>query len=207
MADDIQTTGPHELHMTVLRSVCDRYFSGLDDASAVGDMCQRLTAAGYLTDDEMADIASEYVQRYASEMERPYVPSQIDVVSSFVASFGLDYELMDRTGTLTSFVSKMIRHFTASYFTGRIPLHNALSRCRRVIDAIPVAPDAVDMAMFSVLDKAVGRYMSDDGTIPADRLGMIDAFICESGLDTLRLPYRFAHSHLGRLLRRPCGPR
>ena len=207
MTDDIQDTGRHELLRTVLRSVCSRYFDGLVDASAVNDMCTRLIAGRHLSHEDMACIAAEFVHQYTGTMSRPYVPSQIDIVSSFISAFGLAYALMDRTGVLTEFASKMVRHFTASYLTGRIPLHNALSRCRRVLDAIPVAPEAVDMAMFSVLDKAVCQYMSDDGTVSADRLDMIDAFISESGLDMVRLPDRFAHSHLGRLLRMPCGPR
>lgn len=199
MTAETQTTDQHELCKTVLRSVCSRYFVGLDDASVVNDMCVRLISEGRLNQEDMADIAAEFVHKYTETMSRPYVPSQIDIVSSFISAFGIDYELIDRAGVLTSFVSKMIRHFTASYFTGRIPLHNALSRCRRVLDAIPVSSDAVDTAMLSVIDKAVGRYMSDNGTIPADQLDMIDAFISESGLDMARLPHRFACSHLGRL--------
>ena len=188
----------HDIALYEFGKVCSAFFAGHSAQSDVVNERNRLQSSSFLSDEDIVDIADKAIRAYTDSIRRPFVPSQLALVDSFINAIGVSYANLNRNGAVDSFSQKLLKGFMVDYFTDQLTLPAAQKRCQRVTSTLPMNAPNERNAYLYVLDKAAKNFLAD-GMLTDSEQGKIDDYISALSLPINNLPAEFNGSDLEKL--------
>ena len=188
----------HALALSDFEKVCTSFFAGYKSQPEIVSERNMLQSSSFLSDEDIVDIADKAIRAYTDSIRRPFVPSQLSLVDSFINAVGVSYANLNRNGAVDSFSQKLIKGFMVDYFSDQLTLSAAQKRCQRVTSTLPMNVANERNAYLYVLDKAAKNFL-DDGMLTDSEQRKIDDYISALSLPINNLPAQFNGSYLEKL--------
>ncbi len=188
----------HCAGISEFETVCRKYIMGNASVHDISNARGRLTNTNFLTDSDCGDIADKVIREYTDSIRRPFRPSHLNLVDNFINAIGIAYADINRTGAIDVFTQKLLKGFMVEYFTDQLTLHEAQSRCQRVISTLPIAPCVANDAYYYVLNKAAQNFLND-GMLSDDEQLKIDSYVNALALPVNNLPAQFQGCEIEKL--------
>ena len=188
----------HDIAISDFEKVCTAFFVGHKSQSDIVNERNRLQSSSFLSDEDIVTIADKAIRTYTDFIRRPFVPSQLSLVDSFINAIGVSYANLNRNGAVDSFSQKLIKGFMVDYFTDQLTLPAAQKRCQRVTSTLPMNVANERDAYLYVLDRAAKNFLAD-GMLTDSEQRKIDDYISALSLPVNNLPAQFNGSYLEKL--------
>lgn len=188
----------HDIAMSDFQNVCSAFFAGRKSPSDIVNERNRLKSTSFLSDDDIVTVADKTIRAYTDSIRRPFVPSQLALVDSFINAVGVSYANLNKNGAVDSFSQKLLRGFMVDYFTDQLTLAAAQKRCQRVTSTLPMNVASERNAYLYVLDKAAKNFLAD-GMLTDQEQQKIDDYVSALSLPVSNLPAEFNGSDLEKL--------
>lgn len=180
------------------RNASVRYFEGRISSSDLASIRKRLVIDNYLSDEDLASVADQSIRNYTSIIHRPFTPSNLRAVDEYISAVGVAYANVNQQGAVDSFTQKLLKGFMVEFFTDKLTLPAAQSRCQRVISTLPISQYAQNEAYYYVLNKAAQNFLAD-GFINDMEQSKIDEYVSTLSLSLNNLPAQFQNSEIEKL--------
>lgn len=188
----------HDNALSEFGKVCSAFFAGHKSQTDIVNYRNRLKTNSFLSDEDIVIIADKAIRAYTDSIRRPFVPSQLALVDSFINAIGVSYANLNRNGAVDTFSQKLLKGFMVDYFTDQLTLPAAQKRCQRVTSTLPMNVTNERNAYLYVLDKAAKNFLAD-GMLTDQEQQKIDNYISALALPVSNLPAEFNGSDLEKL--------
>lgn len=188
----------HDNALSEFEKVCTAFFAGHKSQADIVNDRNRLKTNSFLSDEDIVNIAAKTIRAYTDSIRRPFVPSQLALVDSFINAIGVSYANLNRNGAVDTFSQKLLKGFMVDYFTDQLTLPVAQKRCQRVTSTLPMNVTNERNAYLYVLDKAAKNFLAD-GMLTDQEQQKIDNYISVLALPVSNLPAEFNGSDLEKL--------
>lgn len=188
----------HVNAVSEFEKVCTAFFDGNKTQSDIVNEWNRLKSSSFLSDEDIVNIADRTIRLYTESIHRPFVPSQLELVDSFIKAIGVSYANLNRNGAVDSFSQKLLKGFMVEYFTDQLTLPSAQKRCQRVISTLPMNTANERSAYLYVLNKAAKNFLAD-GMLSDKEQQKIDNYISALSLPVSNLAAEYNGSDLEKL--------
>jgi hypothetical protein len=120
------------------------------------------------------------------------------LMDEFLLAVGTSYSKINKNGAVDEFTKKLMRGFMVEYFTDKLPLQTAHSRCEKVLSKFPMIQANIEDAYLYVLDKAATNFLKNGFLSDAEQQ-KIDDYIKFLALPMNNLPAKYQNSEIGKL--------
>jgi hypothetical protein len=120
------------------------------------------------------------------------------LMDEFLLAVGTSYSKINKNGAVDEFTKKIMRGFMVEYFTDKLPLQTAHSRCEKVLSKFPMIQANIEDAYLYVLDKAATNFLKNGFLSDAEQK-KIDDYIKFLALPMNNLPAKYQNSEIGKL--------
>jgi hypothetical protein len=120
------------------------------------------------------------------------------LMDEFLLAVGTSYSKINKNGAVDEFTKKIMRGFMVEYFTDKLPLQTAHSRCEKVLSKFPMIQANIEDAYLYVLDKAATNFLKNGFLSDAEQQ-KIDDYIKFLALPMNNLPAKYQNSEIGKL--------
>lgn len=188
----------HSQGLTEFGSVCSAYFA---DRAVSHDIVRKrnsLRTNNFLSDEDIVHIGDTAIRTYTDSIRRPYSPRQLTLVDQFINALGVSYANLNHAGAVDGFTQKLLKGFMVDFFTDKLTLPAAQSRCQRVISTLPISQEGANEAYYYVLNKAAHNFLKD-GLISNDEQRKIDEYVNSLALPMNDLPVQLRGSEIEKI--------
>jgi hypothetical protein len=120
------------------------------------------------------------------------------LMDEFLLAVGTSYSKINKNGAVDEFTKKIMRGFMVEYFTDKLPLQTAHSRCEKALSKFPMIQANIEDAYLYVLDKAATNFLKNGFLSDAEQQ-KIDDYIKFLALPMNNLPAKYQNSEIGKL--------
>lgn len=188
----------HEQGIQGLTGMLQKYFQGAITASKMGQNIMQNKAPYFLTDDDIAKVASQVVTDFTSNLRRPYSTKTLSIVSDFIQNVGISYAKLNEAGVMSSLGQKLMQGFLIEYFASGTPISQANNNALAVTNIIPLNAEQRNDVYMTVLNKAASKFMQD-GYMTDCEEQLISSYSSQLGLSLNNLPVRFTNTDLEKI--------
>jgi len=188
----------HEQGMKDFEAVVSSYFTLRATGADVQRTKAQLVADAYLSEDDICGICDKEIRQYTASIHRPFSPSSMKLMDEFLLAVGTSYSKINKNGAVDEFTKKIMRGFMVEYFTDKLPLQTAHSRCEKVLSKFPMIQANIEDAYLYVLDKAATNFLKNGFLSDAEQQ-KIDDYIKFLALPMNNLPAKYQNSEIGKL--------
>lgn len=181
-----------------LTGMLQKYFQGAISASRMGQNIMQNKAPYFLSDDDIAKVASQVVTDFTSNLRRPYSARTLSIVSDFIQNIGISYAKLNETGVMSNLGQKLMQGFLIEYFASGTPINQISNNALAVTNIIPLNAEQRNDVYLSVLNKAASKFMQD-GYMTDSEEQLISSYSSQLGLSLNDLPVRFTNTDLEKI--------
>jgi len=105
---------------------------------------------------------------------------------------------INKNGAVDEFTKKLMKGFMVEYFTDKLALPAAHSRCEKVLSRFPMVQSNIEDAYLYVLNKAAINFLKD-GFLSDDEQQKIDDYVRYLALPVNNLPAQYKNSEISKL--------
>jgi hypothetical protein len=188
----------HEQGVKDFEAVVSSYFTGRTTAVDVQRSKVRLANDAFLSEEDVCSVSDKQIRQYTASIHRPFSPSSMKLMDEFLLAVGTSYSKINKNGAVDEFTKKIMRGFMVEYFTDKLPLQTAHSRCEKVLSKFPMIQANIEDAYLYVLDKAATNFLKNGFLSDAEQQ-KIDDYIKFLALPMNNLPAKYQNSEIGKL--------
>lgn len=171
----------HEKGLLGLKSILQKYFEGRANASKLKEKISQNKAPYFLSDEDIANAASEAIGEFTQKLRRPYSFQHLNIVSEFTQNIGISYSQLNRNGSMDRLGQKMMYGFYIDYFAQITSINQANNNLTALTNIIPLDYDKTNAVYINVLNKAANKFMKN-GVLSDNEETLIKTFIQNTGL-------------------------
>ena len=188
----------HEQGVKDFEAVISSYFTGRTTAFDVQRAKARLSNDAFLSEEDVCGISDKEIRQYTASIHRPFSPSSMKLMDEFLLAVGTSYSKINKNGAVDEFTKKLMRGFMVEYFTDKLSLQTAHSRCEKVLSKFPMIQANIEDAYLYVLDKAATNFLKNGFLSDAEQQ-KIDDYIHFLALPMNNLPAQYQNSEISKL--------
>lgn len=177
----------HEQGLVGLAGMLKKYFQGAIAASRMGQNIRQNKAPYFLSDDDIAQIASNAVVDYTATLNRPFSPQVLTTISDFIQNIGISYVKLNSAGAMDALGKKLMHGYLIDFFANGTPITTASNNALSVTSICPLSYEQKNEVYFSVLNKAASKFMQN-GYITDSEEQQINTYSSHLGLSLNNLP-------------------
>ena len=177
----------HDQGLAGLAGMLKKYFQGAIAASRMGQNIRQNKAPYFLSDDDIAKIASNAVVDYTATLNRPFAPQVLITISDFIQNIGISYAKLNSTGAMDALGKKLMQGYLIDFFANGTPITTASNNALSVTSICPLSYEQKNEVYFSVLNKAASKFMQN-GYITDSEEQQINTYSSHLGLSLNNLP-------------------
>lgn len=159
---------------------------------------RRLQTDAFLSEDDICSCADSAIRTYTASIHRPFSPHPMNLMDNFLNALGTSYSKVNSHGAVDEFTKKLLKGFMVEYFTDKLTLPVAHSRCEKVLCKFPMVPFNIEDAYLYVLNKAATNFLKD-GLISDVEQKKIDDYVSYLALPVNNLPAQYQDSEISKL--------
>lgn len=188
----------YELGIQGLTSMLKKYFQGAISATRMGQNIMSNRAPYFLSDDDIANVASKVVAEYTTSLHRPYSPQLLTTISDFIQNIGISYNKLNHTGVMDSLGKKLMQGYLIDFFATGASMSVVSTNALAVTSVIPLSSVQKDEVYMTVLNKAASKFMKD-GYMTDSEEQLINTYSTHLGLSLNNLPPQFSNTDLEKI--------
>ena len=188
----------HEKGIQGLTSMLQRYFQGSITSSKMGQNIVQNKAPYYLTDDDIANVASKVVSDFTTNLRRPYSGQMLNLISDFIQNIGISYSKLNENGVMNNLGQKLMQGFLVEYFANGVSMAQVNNNANAVCNIIPINGQQKNDVYMTVLNKAASNFMKD-GYMTDSEEQLISSYSSHLGLSLNNLPNQFTNTDLEKI--------
>ena len=188
----------HEQGIQGMTGMLQKYFQGAISASKMGQNIVQNKAPYFLSDDDIAKVASTVISEFTSNLRRPYSSNILMVVSDFIQNIGISYSKLNESGAMTNLGQKLMQGYLVEYFANNVPMNQVNSNALSVTNVIPLSSEQRNDVYMTVLNKAASNFMKD-GYMTDSEEQLISSYSSHLGLSLNNLPNQFTNTDLEKI--------
>jgi hypothetical protein len=188
----------HEQGLKDFEAVVSSYFTQRTTGVDVQRTKARLVADAFLSEEDICSICDKEIRQYTASIHRPFSPSSMKLMDEFLLAVGTSYSKINKNGAVDEFTKKLMRGFMVEYFTDKLSLQTAHSRCEKVLSKFPMIQANIEDAYLYVLDKAATNFLKNGFLSDAEQQ-KIDDYIHFLALPMNNLPAQYQNSEISKL--------
>lgn len=188
----------HHRGFQAFEATVNGYFTHCLTADTVASTKRQLQIDAFLSEDDICEITDKGIRAYTESIHRPFTPSSMYLMDEFLKTIGVSYSKINAMGAIDEFTKKLMRGFMIEYFTDKLDLHTAQSRCKKVLSRFPMNQEGINDAYLHVLDKAATNYMKN-GYLSNTARQKIDNYIHTLALPIHNLPTKYQNSDISKI--------
>ena len=179
-------------------AVVSAYFTGRASAVDIQQVRSCLKKDAFLSEEDICKVSDAEIRRYTASIHRPFSPQPMHLMDDFLNAIGVSYSSVNENGAVNEFTKKLMRGFMVEFFTDKLTLPTALSRCEKVLGKFPMVQSDIDDAYFYVLNKAAHNFLKN-GQISDDEQQKMDDYIHTLALPISNMPAKYQNSEIGKI--------
>lgn len=177
----------HEQGLAGLTGMLKKYFQGAITASRMGQNIRQNKAPYFLSDDDIANIASNVVVDYTATLNRPFSPQVLTIISDFIQNIEISYAKLNSTGAMDALGKKLMHGYLIDFFANGTPITTASNNALSVTRICPLNYEQKNEVYLSVLNKAASKFMQN-GYITDGEEQQINTYTSHLGFSLNNLP-------------------
>lgn len=185
----------YEQGMQGLAGMLKKYFQGAITATKIGQKIIQNRAPYYLSDDDIAQVASKEIATYTVNLRRPYSTQILTLISGLIQNIGISYKKLNETGIMDRLSQKLMHGFLVEYFANGTPMPLVLNNINAVNNVIPISTEKKNDVYMSVLNKAATNFMKN-GYITDNEEKLILSYSSQLGISLNSLPIHLGNTDL-----------
>ena len=188
----------HTIALSDFAAVLKSYFQGRATAIDIQNERIKLKANNFLSDEDIFNLSDNEIRQYTASIRRPFSPKQMHLMDDFLNAIGVPYNQVNANGAVDEFTKKLMKGFMVEYFTDRLTLPVAQSRCQKVLTKFPMTQENIEDAYFYVLNRAATNFLKN-GLISDAEQQKIDEYVTTLALPMNNLPAQYQDSDIGKI--------
>lgn len=189
----------HSIALNEFTNVLKSYFQGKASAIDIQNERIKLKANNFLSDEDICNLTDSEIRQYTASIHRPFSPKQMHLMDDLLNSIGVTYNQINKSGAVDDFTKKLLKGFMVEFFTDKITLTIAQSRCQKVLNKFPMAQANIEDAYLYVLNRAATNFLKN-GLLSDDEQQKIDDYISALALPINNLPTQYQNSDISKLV-------
>lgn len=188
----------HKKGVDDFTAVLNSFFMGRATASDLIRTKSRLQTDAFLSEEDICDCSDAAIRTYTASIHRPFSPQSMRLMDDFLNAVGVAYSKVNKKGAVDEFTKKLMKGFMVEYFTDKLALPLAHSRCEKVLSRFPMTQSNIEDAYLYVLNKAATNFLKD-GILSDDEQQKINDYVQYLALPVNNLPTAYQNTEISKL--------
>lgn len=188
----------HQQGMKDLTATFNSFFMGRATTSDIKAAKGRLQRDAFLSEEDMCACSDAAIRAYTASIHRPFSPKAMHLMDDFLNAIGITYSKISKSGAIDGFTKKLMKGFMVEYFTDKLSLPAAHSRCEKVLSLFPMTQSNIEDAYLYVLNKAATNFLKN-GILSDDEQQKITDYVHYLALPVNNLPAAYQNSEISKL--------
>lgn len=191
--------GKHQQGLNDFSSVLNDYFTQRVSLAEVNKKKRYLSTDTFLSEDDICTLSDLAIRHYTASIHCPFSPKSMHLMDEYLNVVGVPYNKINAKGAVDEFAKKLLRGFMVEYFTDKLDLQTAHTRCKKVLAKFPMDQGNIEDAYLYVLNKAIINFQKD-GVMTNNEQQKINDYVNYLSLPVNNLPVTYQNSEISKMV-------